>query len=254
MQSQIIRLEDFSHCSFRERAHQLDEAMQLHRKLWEFWAISRVYDQYIGAGGDCLGFGVGKEPLTSWLVSRGAHVMATDQPSVEALWDGTDQHARNLRDCWRPNVVTADAIDARGAFRGLDMNNLFPEDAPPLGFYDFTWSAGSFEHIGSFEHSIRFFCDQMRFLRPGGVAAHTTEFSANDLALESQHLVIFTEEELKELAGRLRAQGDHLLALDLRRDYDKVVDATGMPHINLQIGSFHVTTSILLVAIRGGAR
>ena len=47
-----------------------------------------------------------------------------------------------------------------------------PDD---LGSFDFIWSSCSFEHLGSLGEGERFVLEALRFLKPGGVAVHTTE-------------------------------------------------------------------------------
>lgn len=195
-----------------------------------------------------LGFGVGREPIAAWLANRGVQVVATDRPDETATWTATGQHARGRDDLFKPDICSREVFDRSVTFRHIDMNAI-PED---LTGFDYTWSAGSFEHIGSFEASFNFFCRQMHCLKSGGIAVHTTEYNPDSSrkTLESQDIVLFRQQELGELDRRLTAQGDSLRPINFSRDHTDIVGADGMPHINLRIGPY-VTTLILLIAIKG---
>ncbi len=258
----LVRAEDFRHLWFRKRAEELGEPHNLHRKLWEFAVICQVFCERLGdnhQGGypevNALGFGVGKEPIASWLAAQGANVVATDRPDTTDEWTGTDQHAVDITDLWHPRVCSQ-AQFQRVSFVPCDMNAI--TDTIRDGKFDFTWSCGSFEHLGSVEAGLDFFCNQMKCLKPGGIAVHTTEFNADSLrpTLNMENLVLFREQELLRLAGRLAAQGDYLEPLQLRggsEPADNHIDRApyGLPHLKLALGSF-ITTSIVLIARRGG--
>ena len=57
-------------------------------------------------------------------------------------------------------------------FSVVDMNAV-PED---LRDFDFSWSSGAVEHLGTLGAGADFVLAQMDCLRPGGVSVHTTEF------------------------------------------------------------------------------
>ena len=61
------------------------------------------------------------------------------------------------------------------SYRDVDMTSL-PAD---LGEFDFSWSSSAFEHLGTLEAGMEFVCREMAFVRPGGVAVHTTEYNAS---------------------------------------------------------------------------
>ena len=254
-----VRAEDFSSEWLPARVRELNETLRLHRKVWEFAVIAQVYEETIGTGGFALGFGCGREPLPAWLASRGCRVIATDQAAEEAVdWVSSSQHSGGLADLPLTGICDERRFKELVAFAPLDMRDL-PEELL-RGYFDFTWSAGSFEHIGGIEAGLQFFLRQMKCLKPGGIAAHTTEFNFanNAKTLESDNLVLFRQRDLEELERRLAAQGDSMWPLDLRpgdHEADAYVDPqpyTGECHLNLAI-DHHVSTSVLLVAQRGGA-
>lgn len=250
----LVKARDFYQPWFIARKTELDhkDYTHMHRKLWEFCAIAQVFEDHVLPNvlvSECLGFGVGTDPLAKWL-SRSSNVLATDIPldNPEAQqWLDTHQHSSNSEEFWSTLY----------RFRPVDMNNI-PNDLKQ-GQFDFTWSCGSFEHIGGIDASLNFFCEQMKCLRPGGIAAHTTEYNYanNHETLQAKNLVLFRQQDLERLAEMLKSQGDELLPLDLSigdQPADVIVDEppydTDTPHLKLRIGGF-LTTSILLIARRG---
>lgn len=253
----VVRARDFRQPWFVQRTNELAHELELHRKLWEFCVIAQVGAEHLVPGMRALGFGVGREPLASWLASRGVDVVATDRPDETMEWDGTGQHAADVEHLRHPDVCSEVAFARHVRFRAVDMNAI-PEDLRD-GSFDFTYSAGSFEHLGGIDAGLDFFVNQMACLRPGGLAAHTTEFNMLSYheTLESPNLSLYRVQELQVLAERLAAQGDRLWPLDLASGIepdDLHVDSEpwGLPHLKIALGR-HTTTSVLLVGVRGGA-
>ncbi|MCC6653226.1 MAG: class I SAM-dependent methyltransferase [Candidatus Eisenbacteria bacterium] len=253
-----VRAADFSGAWLPERIREIHEPLRLHRKLWEFGVIQQVYAETIGSGGSAIGFGCGREPIPAWLANRGCRVLATDQAVEDAVdWTASGQHSGGFADLPHAGICDERRLRELVSFEAVDMREI----AEPLrnGEFDFTWSAGSFEHVGGIQAGLDFFLQQMQCLRPGGIAAHTTEFNfaSNDTTVESHNLVLFRRRDLERLARLLAAQGDELWPFELEpgdHPADLYVDPypyTGEYHLNLAING-HSSTSILLVARRGG--
>lgn len=253
-----VRAADYSGAWLPQRIREIAEPHRIHRKLWEFGIIQQVYLEQIGTGGSAIGFGCGREPIPAWLANRGCRVLASDQAVETAqVWTGSGQHSGGFADLPFRGICDEKQLHELVRFEAVDMREI-PE---PLrrGEFDFTWSAGSFEHVGGIQAGIDFFLQQMECLRPGGIAAHTTEFNfaSNETTVESSNLVLFRRRDLERLARLVAAQGDELWPLDLQpgnHEADLYVDPfpyTGEYHLNLKIND-HVSTSILLVARRGG--
>jgi hypothetical protein len=70
----------------------------LHRKLWEWAAISQALDErgMLADGKRGIGFAVGTEPLASLFASRGATIDATDYLADDDGWADTGQNAKSL--------------------------------------------------------------------------------------------------------------------------------------------------------------
>jgi cyclopropane fatty-acyl-phospholipid synthase-like methyltransferase len=201
-----------------------------------------------------LGFGCGKEPIPKWLADRRVSVIATDAPGINPAWDHTNQRAHSLED------LGIEDDNGFVEFREVDMNSI-PDDLLQ-GEFNFTWSCGSFEHIGGISKSLEFFCKQMRCLRPGGIACHTTELNTDLSAretIDSDNLVLFRSFDIATLAGMLWQQGDRLWYPDFRQgdtEIDLFVDSppyTAPYHLNISVGRF-TSTSIVLIATRGDNR
>ena len=183
--------------------------MPLHRKLWEWFFIAEALAErdMLRPGRRGLGFGVGKEPLVALFASMGCEVVATDQSAdlaSAAGWADGLQYAGNLAALNDKGLCDTEEFGRLARFRIVDMRSI-PAD---LTGFDFTWSSCSFEHLGSLEEGLRFVGEQMRCLRTGGVAVHTTEFNvgSNTDTVREGPTVLYRQRDLLELARRLRPQ------------------------------------------------
>ena len=211
---------------YAESSRALGEGNLFHRKHWE-WVFIHATAERLGllkTGRSALGFGVGREPLVSAFGAAGLHVTATDQPSTTAgAWADTGQHAQRARELLRPNICDEAVFDANVSFRPVDMTDP-PDD---LGTHDLVWSSCCFEHLGSPEAGFAFVERSMRFVKPGGVALHTTEFDlARVKPLKQQgsiaagdYVCYYRRREIADLAARLRRHGFEV-ELDLRVSND----------------------------------
>jgi hypothetical protein len=222
----------------------------LHRKVWEWAFIAEALDSrnLLQPGSKGLGFGVGRDPLAALFASLGCEVVATDLEPAAAEkggWVATGQFAGSLEAMNEGGICDEKVFRQRVSFRTVDMRRI-PSD---LSGFDFTWSACALEHLGSIALGQEFVLRQMDCLRPGGTAAHTTEynvFSANATIARGE-TVLFRRRDIEWLVERLRA-GGHSVEVDFDQGNG---DADHWPpwsdkHLKLQIGD-HVSTSIGLV-------
>lgn len=194
---------------------QLKLPFAYHRKLWELAYLMQALHQ---AG--CLlreksglGFGCGREVIPSYLASRGVRVLATDMPSPRATpWKDTGQYATTLADLHFVDLCSARQFYSYVASRDVDMTDL-PED---LGQFDFCWSICAIEHLGTIEKAIEFVENALEYLKPGGVAVHTTEFAflSRERPIEESSTVLFTRSDFELLQRRLTLAGHSLAPLD----------------------------------------
>lgn len=229
----------------------------VHRKMWEWLFIAQALSErgVLAPGRRGLGFGVGREPLVALFAALGCDVVATDldpaQAGTAGWTDSGAEYSGGLEGLNEHGLCPADEFGRRVAYRHLDMNHL-PED---LGEFDFAWSSCALEHLGTLQAGIDFVVGQMRFVRPGGVAVHTTEFnvSSDERTVEEGGTVLYRRRDVEELARRLRRLG-HRIDLDLRpgdSPEDRHVDVPPFSdtHLRTTLGEF-VTTSLGIVVER----
>lgn len=154
-----------------------EERMRLHRKVWEWAFIAQaLYERgMLDTGRRGVGFGVGQEPLPALFASLGCEILATDgdlEGAQASGWAGGGMYAGS---CAGLNRTGCDPDLFRQAvtFRVVDMRQM-PQD---LGDFDFLWSACSMEHLGTMAAGERFLFESLEYLKPGGVAVHTTEYN-----------------------------------------------------------------------------
>jgi SAM-dependent methyltransferase len=242
--------------AFRHWAAALQQPWRLHRKLWEFCFICQaLYERgMLESGRRGLCFAVGEEPLPALFASRGCEIVATDleaEDSRARVWADTAQLATSVEKLSRPGICDPQLLLERVSFRPVDMNKI-PDD---LRDFDFTWSSCSFEHCGSIELGLDFVANQMRCLRPGGVAVHTTEFnlSSNDETLAEGGTVIFRKKDIDGLVGRLEDAGHFVEPLNYALGSsvgDKHIDTfpyADAPHLKLLLAERFVSTSVALI-------
>ncbi len=232
---------------------------RLHRKIWEYCFIAQaLYERgMLTEGRRGLGFAVGKEPLTSLFASLGCEILATDlgtEKARQSSWVNTGQHAASLTEVNERGLCPEEIFRQRVSFRFVDMRDL-PDD---LGSFDFIWSSCSFEHLGSLGEGERFVLEALRFLKPGGVAVHTTEYnvSSNVHTSAGGETVFYRKRDIKRIARRLRHAG-YRIDLDFSdgdMPADRIIDRppyTEKPHLKLK-SLEHIITSYGLIIWRDG--
>ncbi|MBC6975844.1 SAM-dependent methyltransferase [Bacillus sp. Xin] len=226
-----------------------------HRKLWEWCYIYQALLErnMLIPFKKGLGFGVGKEPLASLFAFHGCYITATDLDYSQAVvqgWVDTNQHSQQIMDLCQYELCDPNTLRHLASFETVDMNCI-PDHLNDL--YDFTWSSCSFEHCGSIELGFQFILNQMKCLKPGGVAIHTTEYnlSSNDDTIESGITVIFRKKDIEQMVAALRAEG-HLVDIDYSigsgniESYVDIPPYKQDPHLRLQLAQY-VSTSIGLI-------
>ncbi len=247
--------------AFRYWIGRLGETLRMHRKLWEFaYVIQALHERAMLAPGKRgLAFAVGQEPLPSLFASLGCHILATDLGASDYEskgWAKTGQHASAIDSLNRSGLCDPELFRQRVSYRPVDMNAI-PDD---LTGFDFTWSSCSFEHCGSIDLGKQFLWQQMRCLKPGGVAVHTTEFNltSNHRTREKGNTVIFRRRDIEEIVRRLRDDGHDVEPLNLDvgssesdLEFDRLPHSLDR-HLKLEWRSY-VTTSIGIIIRKSAA-
>lgn len=253
--SALCCAEHLESAAFRYWIEQLHEPWRYHRKLWEFGFLCQAFYErgLLAPGKKGLAFAVGCEPLPALFASLGCTILATDLPSGDRRqekWARTNQWAGELEGLERPNICGPERFRQNVSYRPVDMNAI-PDD---LQGFDFVWSACSFEHCGSIELGQRFIYEQMKCLKPGGVAVHSTEYNLSSVTETLTHgsTVIFRRPDIEEMCHRLRDEGHHVEPLDLNvgnHPLDARIDDkpySQKEHLRLRIRD-HASTSIALI-------
>lgn len=242
--------------AFRYWASQLHESFRLHRKLWEFCFVMQALHErgMLADGRKGLGFAVGEEPLPALMAHMGCSVLASDLDASDeraGVWAETAQLASTLEGLNSRQLCEDTTFKERVSFRPIDMNRI-PDDVKD---FDFTWSSCSFEHCGSIGLGKRFLREQMKCLKPGGVAVHTTEYNLSSIenTVDEGTTVIFRRQDVEAMIRDLQAEGHEVepLQLDLgSSEEDAHIDVfpySDHKHLKLNLFGQYVSTSVALI-------
>ena len=166
-----------------------------YRKHWEVAMTARALRDggAITADAEVLGVAAGREATIFWLSQHVRRVFATDLYLKEDQWSEFDSDAAMLIDPgrhwageWNPRRVVVQHMDA------LELRY---EDES----FDAVFSSGSIEHFGGHEEVVRAAREMNRVLRPGGVAAISTEYRLEGPSPGMPGILMFDRGELMEL-------------------------------------------------------
>jgi SAM-dependent methyltransferase len=165
------------------------------RKLWEIAMTLRAF-RAAGALRDdaqVLGVGAGHEATIYWLTNQVGRVVATDLYEAEDAWSETDSGAEMLTD---PGKYWDGPWNSeRLVVRHMNALELEFEDES----FDAVFSSSSIEHFGEFSDVRRAVEEIHRVLRPGGIAALSTEFRLEGSGAGLPGVLMFDEPELRSL-------------------------------------------------------
>ncbi len=257
--SEICKAKDYYTDWYKRWCSEISETPRFHRKQWEFAYIMQALWERgcIAEGMNGLVFAVGTEPLPSVFAKYGCSIMATDLHPAQGQalgWTHDNQLCFGVEALNTRKLCPANVFEEKVRYRPVDMNQI-PQD---LSGFDFNWSSCSFEHLGSIKKGLAFLKNQMKTLKPGGWAVHTTEFNiaSNDRTVENNITVVFRMKDIETIANELRKDGHFVEELDyslggLPEDY--YVDIFPYKqeiHLRLQMDGF-VVSSIGLIIKKG---
>ncbi|MDF2380285.1 methyltransferase type 11 [Nostoc ellipsosporum NOK] len=260
--SELCKARDWHTEWFKRWVKELNEPARYHRKQWEFvYVMQALWERgCIASGKKGLVFAVGTEPGPSIFANYGCDILATDifpEQGKEKGWENGDQLCFGLESLNKRGLTDDATLNKHVSYRAVDMNNI-PAD---LRDFDFNWSSCSFEHLGSIDLGLQFLKNQLKTLKRGGWAVHTTEYniSSNDKTLDTGSTVIFRMRDLEQLAEELRREGHLVEEFDyslggLPEDYAvDVFPHSEDVHLKLQLNEFTVT-SIGIIIQKGGRK
>ena len=231
------------------------EGCVLDRKVWEYIYVLQAITTYVGdlKGKKGLAFGCGFEMMPSYFASKDSRVIVTDLISQKYNWQASE-----VDQLFFKSIINKNDFKKRVSFKNVNMNSI-PSD---LKDFDYCWSCGSLEHIGSHNNGIRFIENAMDTLAPGGIAVHTTEFTltSDQVSHDSPDLSFYCKQDIEELAKRLIEKG-HKIVLNFKRGdtpADTHVDTPDPKTRNFHYGrtllahmNNHVITSLGLIIQKG---
>lgn len=254
--SELCKAKDFYATWYKRWCNELKERPNFHRKQWEFVYIMQALWERgcIAEGKRGLVFAVGSEPLPSVFANYGCDLLATDIFPEEGLakgWDNHNQLCFGLDSLYKCDICDRETFYKRVEYLPVDMNEI-PDE---LRNYDFNWSSCSFEHLGTIEKGFAFLKNQLKTLKPGGWAVHTTEYniSSNDETQDNNDTVIYRYRDIEKIVSELRKEGHFVEELDyslggLPQDFQVDIQPHRQDvHVKLQIGRFIVTSIGLII-------
>lgn len=254
--SELCKAKDYQAGWYVHWCNQLGEKPNFHRKQWEFvFVMQALWERgCIKRDKKGLVFAVGTEPLPAMFASYGCRIMATDilpERGIEMGWDNADQLCFGLESLNTRQLCDAEDFNRLVQYRPVDMNDI-PDD---LSDFDFNWSSCSFEHLGTLEKGFQFLMNQMKTLKPGGWAVHTTEYnvSSNDETQENNSTVIYRQRDIEFIVNELRNEGHFVEELDfsmggLPEDFMVDIEPHQQKvHLKLQVDKYVVTSIGLII-------
>jgi SAM-dependent methyltransferase len=224
------------------------------RKTWEVVMAIYSFKKFGLLQGDqeFLGIGAAKEETISILSNHSRRVFATDIYLDQQTWDG-----------WHSGELLIDARNHMGpsynhrrvVWQHVDGRELPYED----NSFDGIFSCSSIEHFGN-EHEIRRSLEEAcRVLKPGGVAAISSEFKISGEGDGWANVQLFDTERLQrvwldgigwEAQEFLDEALDKTEYIDFERSiYDSEYQQNAHPHIKLDNGHYR-WTSVHLTLIK----
>lgn len=259
--SELCKAKDFEMDWYKRWCVELGEVPNLHRKQWEFIYIMQALWERgcIQPGKRGIVFAVGSEPLPSVFANYGCDILATDifpEEGIAKGWNNNNQLCFGLDSLYKCNICSRETFDKRVEYMAVDMNAI-PDT---LRNFDFNWSSCSFEHLGTIERGFAFLKNQLKTLKPGGWAVHTTEYniSSNDDTQDNNDTVIFRQRDINAIVNELRNEGHFVEELDfslggLPADFQVDIHPHQQEvHVKLQIGKYVVTSIGLIIRKKPG--
>jgi SAM-dependent methyltransferase len=254
--SELCKAKDFQASWFQRWCNELSETPNYHRMQWEFvyimqalWERDCIVEDKRG-----LVFAAGTGPLPAMFASYGCEILATDifpEAGIEKGWTRSKQLCSGVEDLNKRDLCDPGQFAEKVKYRAVDMNNI-PDD---LKDFDFNWSSCSFEHLGTIERGIVFLKNQMKTLKPGGWAVHTTEYniSSNDETQDNNETVIYRQRDIERIVSELRAEGHFVEELDysiggLPEDFKVDIQPHQQDiHLKFQVDKYVVTSIGLII-------
>ena len=171
------------------------------RRQWEFSIIYLALERagFLKPNTRGLAMGAGTERLIYAIAPKVDKAVITDLYGMSGGWQGLDTpDPQELILAKAPWEIDPNRLEALP----MDMRDLkFPDDS-----FDFCWSTGAIEHIGSDDDFIKHFNEVWRVLKPGGMYALTTACILGADTARIPNNYYFAPQHLLDLAHESRLQ------------------------------------------------
>lgn len=257
--SELCKAKDIQSEWYRRWCTELDETPNFHRKQWEFLYVAQALWERgcLAPGKTGLVFAAGTEPLPALFAKHGCRILATDifpEIGIEKGWNN-GQLCFGVEQLNERGICPDEQFKELVTYKAVDMNAI-PDT---LKDFDFNWSSCSFEHLGTIELGCSFLKNQLKTLKPGGWAVHTTEYniSSNDETQDNNETVIYRQRDVDAIVAELRAEGHFVEELDysfggLPEDFRVDVHPHLQDvHLKLQVDKYVVTSMGLIIRKQG---
>ncbi|MBF2048860.1 MAG: methyltransferase domain-containing protein [Elainella sp. C42_A2020_010] len=159
------------------------------RKGWEFIQVYKGLKHLGLLKGEskAIGLGVGHEMLIYAFTNVCQHVIATDLYESEN-WSTASMAVQEVYDK-NPFPYQRERLTVQH----MDMTQIqYPDES-----FDFVWSCCAIEHVNNFRELHKVYQEIHRVLKPGGIAALTTEFNPTDRPSYEPNM-LFTDRQWME--------------------------------------------------------
>lgn len=192
------------------------------KEVFVLQALRRYGMSERGARG--LALDVGDSPLPALMAAEGTSVVAT-----YLAREGAEAAERITESLRRPGLCDPDLFDRNVAIRPVELQPLSDD----LVDFDFLWSVGACERLGSVAAGLRLIHDSIACLRPGGLAVHAFAYDphSRDMRAKEAETPVFQRRHLERVALTLVSRGHEVaqIKVDARDVLLDRVDLPGQP-------------------------
>lgn len=262
--SKVANIKDFESEEFKDLLEEYNfyniktfpqaDISLLNRKTWEIAMAMNSFKKMgvVNSEAEILGVGVAKEETISMLSKNVKRVFATDIYLDGGSWQ--HWYEKELLVDARP-YMGGDYNHRRVVWQHVDGRDLPYED----NSFDGVFSCSSLEHFGD-ESDIRKAIEEVhRVLKPGGVAAISTEFKISGEGDGFANVQLFDKERLERVwldgiswkcIDYMDWELDDTAFIDFERSiHDREYQKVAHPHIKLDNGTYR-WTSIHLTLVK----
>lgn len=185
------------------------------RRQWAEVYVLQALERYgmLRPGAQGLGFAVQPWPGPAVMAARGCTVTLSGYSTRSDDRKLNQSELLSLLESSRhPTICADDVYDRQVDARAIDMNKL----SGKLPQFDFAWSIGALEHLGSIEAAEAFMRNSMATLTLGGMAVHTTLLNVSSVmdTVDNASTVLFRRQDFERIAVDLVSRGHYVAQLN----------------------------------------